>query len=49
VLDVAMSNPRAQALYERAGFVVIGERVSPLGNARGTVPGHRRMEWRSPV
>lgn len=44
VLDVAMSNPRAQALYERLGFVVTGERRSALANAQGAVPDHRRME-----
>lgn len=44
VLDVAMSNPRAQALYERLGFEVTGERASSLANAQGVVPGHRRME-----
>jgi ribosomal protein S18 acetylase RimI-like enzyme len=44
VLDVATSNPRAQALYERLGFEVTGERVSSLANAQGVVPGHRRME-----
>ena len=43
-LDVAATNPRAQALYERAGFVVIGERPSSLADARGHVPAHRRME-----
>jgi ribosomal protein S18 acetylase RimI-like enzyme len=44
VLDVALSNPRAQALYERLGFAVTGERASSLANAQGAVPGHRRME-----
>jgi ribosomal protein S18 acetylase RimI-like enzyme len=44
VLDVATSNPRAQALYERQGFVVTGERRSTLANAWGAVPDHRRME-----
>ncbi|MEW9571959.1 GNAT family N-acetyltransferase [Rhodanobacter sp. Si-c] len=44
VLDVAASNPRAQALYERLGFAVTGERHSALANAQGAVPGHRRME-----
>jgi ribosomal protein S18 acetylase RimI-like enzyme len=44
VLDVAVSNPRAQALYERLGFAVTGERASSLANAQGAVPGHRRME-----
>lgn len=44
VLDVAVGNPRAQALYERCGFVVTQERPSALANARGHVPAHRRME-----
>lgn len=43
-LDVAVTNPRAQALYERLGFVVTRERVSQLANAQATVPNHRRME-----
>jgi ribosomal protein S18 acetylase RimI-like enzyme len=45
-LDVAVTNPRAQALYERVGFVVTGERRSRLSNASGTVPDHRHMERR---
>ncbi|MBD8899498.1 N-acetyltransferase [Rhodanobacter sp. DHG33] len=44
VLDVAVSNPRAQALYARQGFEVTGEQASALANAQGAVPGHRRME-----
>ncbi|WP_266170977.1 GNAT family N-acetyltransferase [Dyella subtropica] len=48
VLDVATSNPRAEALYARYGFGVTGERTSALANAQGSVPGHRRMEWRAP-
>lgn len=44
VLDVAASNPRAEALYRRAGFKVVGERISRLANERGRVPDHRRME-----
>ena len=44
VLDVAASNPRAQALYERLGFAVTGERCSALANTQGAVPDHRRME-----
>lgn len=44
VLDVAASNPRAQALYERSGFAVTEERRSVLANAQGAVPDHRRME-----
>ena len=45
-LDVAVTNPRAQALYERLGFVVTGVRRSRLSNATATVPGHRHMERR---
>ncbi len=44
VLDVAATNPLAQALYQRLGFVVTGERDSTLANAQGAVPAHRRME-----
>ena len=44
MLDVAVSNPRAQALYARLGFRVTQERRSRLANAAGAVPGHRRME-----
>jgi len=43
-LDVAVTNPRGQALYERLGFVVTGERRSRLSNARATVADHRHME-----
>jgi ribosomal protein S18 acetylase RimI-like enzyme len=43
-LDVACSNPRAQALYERLGFAVTEERRSRLANTQGVVPDHRRME-----
>ena len=43
-LDVAVTNPRGQALYERLGFVVTGERRSRLSNPRATVPDHRHME-----
>ncbi|HRI88490.1 MAG TPA: GNAT family N-acetyltransferase [Candidatus Hydrogenedentes bacterium] len=42
-LDVSVLNPRAQALYERLGFVVTEERKSTLRNAHATVPDHRRM------
>lgn len=45
-LDVAVTNPRAQALYERLGFVVTGARRSRLSNASATVPDHRHMERR---
>ena len=44
-LDVALTNPRAQALYERMGFVVTRERVSHLTNATTRVANHRRMEF----
>ena len=40
-LDVATNNPRAQALYERFGFVVVRE--NPFA-ARSDVPDSRRME-----
>jgi ribosomal protein S18 acetylase RimI-like enzyme len=43
-LDVAVTNPRAEVLYERLGFVVIHERPSKLSNAFGTVVNHKRME-----
>ncbi len=43
-LDVSVANPRAQALYERLGFVVKHEKASTLQNAFATVPSHRRME-----
>jgi ribosomal protein S18 acetylase RimI-like enzyme len=44
VLDVAVSNPRGQQLYERLGFAVTAERRSRLANAQGAVVDHRRME-----
>lgn len=43
-LDVATSNPRAEALYQRAGFRVTVERKSLLANESGRVADHRRME-----
>jgi ribosomal protein S18 acetylase RimI-like enzyme len=43
-LDVAATNPRAQSLYERLGFVVTRERLSRLANKQAVVPNHRRME-----
>jgi ribosomal protein S18 acetylase RimI-like enzyme len=46
VLDVSVENPRAQALYERLGFIVTAERPSRLVNATARVPDHRRMELR---
>lgn len=42
-LDVAVTNPRAQALYERLGFQIISEHASNLQNAFARVPAHRRM------
>ena len=44
VLDVAVSNPRAQQLYERLGFTVTAERRSRLVNTQGVVVNHRRVE-----
>jgi ribosomal protein S18 acetylase RimI-like enzyme len=48
ILDVATTNPDAQRLYQRLGFVVSGERGSTLANAQGRVPDHRRMQWKAP-
>ncbi len=45
-LDVAVTNPDAQRLYERLGFRVTAERTSTLRNAHGSVPNHRRMALR---
>jgi ribosomal protein S18 acetylase RimI-like enzyme len=45
-LDVAVTNPRAQRLYERLGFVVTRECESRLANAQATVASLRRMELR---
>jgi ribosomal protein S18 acetylase RimI-like enzyme len=42
-LDVAVTNPRAQKLYERLGFSVVGERPWPYPHL-ANVPGMRRME-----
>jgi ribosomal protein S18 acetylase RimI-like enzyme len=42
-LDVAVTNPRAQLLYERLGFVVEALRVSELQNRRGRVADQYRM------
>jgi ribosomal protein S18 acetylase RimI-like enzyme len=45
VFDVAVSNPRAQQLYERLGFAVTAEHRSRLANAtQAVVVNHRRME-----
>lgn len=40
-LDVAVNNPRAQALYERLGFEVLTERQ--FKGSKGAVPDSRRM------
>jgi ribosomal protein S18 acetylase RimI-like enzyme len=42
-LDVAVTNPRAQLLYERLRFVVSALRKSTLKNQRGRVVDHCRM------
>jgi ribosomal protein S18 acetylase RimI-like enzyme len=44
MLDVAVTNTRAQALYERLGFRATAERPSSLKNDHVVVPAHRRME-----
>lgn len=43
-LDVAASNPRAEALYQSTGFRVTVERKSQLASECGRVVDHRRME-----
>lgn len=43
-LHVAHGNDRAQALYERLGFIVTHEIPSNLENEHARVPGHRKME-----
>ena len=43
-LDVAVINPRAEALYKRIGFEVTEIRDSNLSNKFGTVPSMHRME-----
>lgn len=42
-LDVALDNPRAEALYTRLGFRLECERPSLLRNAHGAVPTQRRL------
>jgi ribosomal protein S18 acetylase RimI-like enzyme len=42
-LDVAVTNPRAQLLYERLGFAVDVLRSSKLQNRHGRVADHYRM------
>lgn len=44
VLDVAMTNPRAQALYERLDFKVVQENPWKYHHSKVHVPGQRRME-----
>jgi ribosomal protein S18 acetylase RimI-like enzyme len=43
-LDVAVINPRAEALYKRLGFTVTGTPKSTLSNQFGSVPNFHRME-----
>jgi len=43
-LDVAVTNPRAQELYERLGFRVVEERKWHVTGSTIHVPGQRRME-----
>lgn len=43
-LDVATTNPRAQALYERLGFKVVRENKWNYPDSKIHVPGQRRME-----
>jgi ribosomal protein S18 acetylase RimI-like enzyme len=43
VLDVAVTNPGAEALYARLGFTVTAVRRSRLANRDATVADHRRM------
>ena len=43
-LDVAVTNPRAETLYERLGFTVTGLSESRLSSEWGTVANLRRME-----
>jgi ribosomal protein S18 acetylase RimI-like enzyme len=42
-LDVAVTNPRAQLLYERLGFTLEALRASKLQNRHGRVADHYRM------
>ncbi len=48
-LDVAATNPRAQAMYERYGFTVTRERASTLKNQYGFVANHRHMQMNIPT
>jgi ribosomal protein S18 acetylase RimI-like enzyme len=45
-LDVAVTNPGAEALYARMGFEVVGERMSGIRFEGRSVPSMRRMERR---
>lgn len=47
ILDVSEENPRAKALYERLGFVVIEKNISSLKNQFSYVPNHFRMELKN--
>jgi ribosomal protein S18 acetylase RimI-like enzyme len=44
VLDVAITNSRAQALYERLGFRVVEEHRWKISGSNFHVPDQRRME-----
>jgi len=44
ILDVAVTNPRAQVLYERLGFRVVEEREWHITSSTAHVPDSRRME-----
>ena len=44
IIDVAVSNPRAQTLYERLGFRVVEERKWHITGSTAHVPDSRRME-----
>ena len=44
ILDVAVTNPRAQVLYERLGFRVVEERKWHITGSTVHVPDSRRME-----
>ncbi|WP_211238312.1 hypothetical protein, partial [Deinococcus pimensis] len=43
-LDVAVTNGRAQALYERLGYRVVAERTWRPDRSGVLVPSQRRME-----
>ena len=44
-LDVAVTNPRAQALYEREGFSIVAKHEGKLKSAFGHVGDHYYMEY----